>query len=302
MTLIVAATSPESIWMLADRRLSSCGRAPDDTGIKLMCLEATDGLGILGYTGLGRTSAGMEPSEWMGNVLRGRKLSLEASVLVIAEAVRRQFPKHLTRPPGQPTLEHRITVPAFLGDEPRLYEIILEASADGEGCSPKCLRHQMPHGGASRVLVCGSGAPRLQRDTSWCRELIRFIRHCDDGRISSRRVADYLACLNMQVSNKVDSVGPQCIVVWRNRRDGAHHSGGGHQFYTGVDRDATSVSLPTIGGSLPIHEIVKVLFPHIRKAAEPFLRGEEEKLRDLDHDAITEELDKIRTEPDETLE
>jgi hypothetical protein len=55
VTLVVAVTGPESIWLLADRRLSYAARPPKDDGRKIMFLETTDGVAILGYAGLGAT-------------------------------------------------------------------------------------------------------------------------------------------------------------------------------------------------------------------------------------------------------
>lgn len=72
MTLIMAVTGPESIWLLADRRLSYADHSPKDDARKVMFLESTDGAAILGYAGLGATARGTEPADWMSAVLRGR--------------------------------------------------------------------------------------------------------------------------------------------------------------------------------------------------------------------------------------
>lgn len=70
MTLIVTVNGLKSIWLLADRRLSSKGRKPKEDGRKVMLLETQDGVAILGYAGLGETAAGTEPADWMSKVLR----------------------------------------------------------------------------------------------------------------------------------------------------------------------------------------------------------------------------------------
>ena len=72
MTFALAATSKKAIWMCADRRISFETRAPKDDGRKLLRLDAADGFALLGYSGLGITALGTEPSDWMSNVLRGR--------------------------------------------------------------------------------------------------------------------------------------------------------------------------------------------------------------------------------------
>ena len=104
VTLVVAVNGPESIWLLADRRLSYKNRPPKDDARKVMFLETTDGVAILGYAGLGATALGTEPSDWMSAVLRGRNLPLEQSLGVLAEAMKKQLPRHIVRMPvdGRP--------------------------------------------------------------------------------------------------------------------------------------------------------------------------------------------------------
>lgn len=63
MTLIVTVNGRESIWMLADRRLSYRWRPPKEDGRKMLFLETTDGVAILGYAGLGATARGTEPAD-----------------------------------------------------------------------------------------------------------------------------------------------------------------------------------------------------------------------------------------------
>ena len=62
MTLVLSITGPETIWVVADRRLSFADRAPADDARKIMFLESTDGIAILSYAGLGCTARGTEPA------------------------------------------------------------------------------------------------------------------------------------------------------------------------------------------------------------------------------------------------
>ena len=47
MTLVVTVNGPETIWLLADRRLTSRGRVLRDDARKVMFLETPDGVAIL---------------------------------------------------------------------------------------------------------------------------------------------------------------------------------------------------------------------------------------------------------------
>ena len=128
MTLILSINSPETIWLLADRRLSYKHGKPKDDACKIMILDTTDGTALLGYAGLGATARGTQPADWMSAVLRGRKLTLEQSLSVLAGALKREFPRHMVSMPDPPV--HYVVIPAFLGEELRLYGIDLALTSD----------------------------------------------------------------------------------------------------------------------------------------------------------------------------
>ena len=109
VTLILTVNGPETIWILADRRLSYKGRRPKDDARKVMFLVTTDGEAILGYAGLGATARGTEPADWMSAVLRGRNLPLEQSLGILANALKAQFPRHMGNVPA-----HIVVISAFV--------------------------------------------------------------------------------------------------------------------------------------------------------------------------------------------
>ena len=80
MTLVLAVSGPESIWLVTDRRLSRGGRPFRDDARKTMFLDTNDGVAMLGYAGLGETRNGTEPADRMSAVPRGRKLPLEKAL------------------------------------------------------------------------------------------------------------------------------------------------------------------------------------------------------------------------------
>ena len=192
MTLVVTVNGPVSIWLLADRRLSFRDRPPKDDARKVMLLTTPDGDAILGYAGLGVTCLGTEPADWMSAVLRGRSLSLEQSLGVLTDAMVRQFPRHMV---GL-TPVHVVMVPAFLAEEPRLYEIDLVFAPDSKDYRFRCTRHvvnkpalAMPR--TPRIAIAGSGAAYLARNKRWMRNLLRVVRANDLRQISPLAVADH---------------------------------------------------------------------------------------------------------------
>jgi hypothetical protein len=304
MTLVLSVTSPETLWFVADRRLSAPGCAPKDDARKMLILEADDGVALLGYAGLGATALGTEPADWMSNVLRGRKLSIEQSLDVLADAANRHLPPHLVRLRGPSAPAHTILASTFVGGEPRVYTIDLALSPDRKNYSFRYTRHAVikpkrpPRTPA--LAIGGSGRICLIKDKRWVRRILRIVRAYDSGKVGAQTVADALAALNLEVSKATadGSVGPRCVVAWRHRRNGVHKTGGGHQFYTGASPDKSSPALPIIAGGMDITALVGVIGPHMFQMLENVQKGLPDT---LDKDALNEELAKLPDKPDEKL-
>lgn len=305
MTLVVAVTSPESIWLLADRRLSGGGRVVRDDARKIMFLETTDGVAILGYAGLGATARGTEPADWMSAVLRGRNLPLERSLGVLCDAMRDQLPRHLNIFPKGIAAPHNVIVPAFLGSEPRLYTIDIVLAPDRKTYRYRYTRHQAesPTGGprTPRIGIGGSGALYLANDRSWLRGVLRLVKANDRGKIRASAVAAHLAKLNhdVHVAMPDRSVGPRCIVAWRHRKGGFHKGGGGHEFYTGTRKDANSPGLPTIANGMDVHALTEAMMPFFQKQLEAMRAGDLNS--EFDKDEVNATLARLPDKPDERL-
>jgi hypothetical protein len=307
VTLVLSVHSRDSLWLVVDRRLSYGGRRPPiDDAVKVMNLETTDGVGLLAYAGLGATSQGTQPSEWMSAVLRGRGgLTFEQALGVLSAAANKQLPKHLARMPGR---GHFIVVPAFVrGVGSRLYSI-------DNVVDPKTAKHwyrytshqrtALPGSPSVRLAVGGTGGVYLaQKSRAWQRELLSLVRGHDRGKVSDHVIADQLARLNYEAHRQVPegTVGPRCIVVWRRRPDARRAApGGAHQFYTGVDRDRDSAAIPTITNGMDVQSIVGVFLKQVQgwgpddalSSPVPF---------NFDKNEIDRLLAKLPSAPDEKL-
>lgn len=175
-------------------------------------------------------------------------LPLEQSLGTLADAMKRQFPRHMVRIPGDRGPAHSVFVPAFLGGEPRLYTIDLVFAPDRKNYAFRYTRHLVNKPAlvkprTPRMGLTGSGAFCLAQDKKWIRPLLRLLRANDRGQVSFYAVADYLARLNYEVHLADKLVGPRCVVVWRHRKGGVHKTGGADQFYTGTTRDPSSLVL-----------------------------------------------------------
>jgi hypothetical protein len=265
-----------------------------------MFLETDDGVAILGYAGLGATVLGTEPADWMSAVLRGRRLSIEASLGVLADAIKKQLPRHMLRLPGRGPAAHTVMVPAFVNDEARFYTIDLALTSQRTWAF-RYTRHvtREAAGRTPRLALGGSGAVRLLGNRRWMRALLRVVNAHDRGVVSPHLVTDHLAAISNDVSVADKTVGPRCIVAWRYRKGGIHKGGGGHQFYTGITRDRSSTALPQIGNGMDIAALVKASWGSMMETFEALRRGE--PAPEIDSERLNAELAKIPETPDEHL-
>lgn len=307
MTLVLAINGRESTWLLADRRLSFKARPPKEDGRKVMFLDTTDGVAILGYAGLGATALGTEPADWMSAVLRGRNLPLEQSLGVLAEAMKKQLPRHLVRISGYASAAHNVVITAFLGNEVRLYTIDLVLTPDRKSYHFRYTRHVVDEPTSAkarppRLAIGGTGGFYLaQRHKKWQRSLLRLVGASDRGQVSHRAVADHLASLNYEVYSGIQdkSVGPRCVVAWRHRKEGIHGGGGAHQAYIGTTLDTDSLGLPMIANGMDMQAFSSVMMRHVSPMLSAMLAGEPAK--DLDKDELSAELGRLPDKPDENL-
>jgi hypothetical protein len=302
MTLVLGVYGPKSIWLLTDRRLSCRGRPHREDARKMMFLEATDGVALLGYAGLGATALGTEPADWMARVVRGLNLPLEKTLGVLTDAIQRKLPSHLDslRSP------HHVIVPAFLRKEGRLYSIDLVRASRPDRYVYRYTRHvidqEIKFGQvARRVVVGGSGALALMSHSKWVRDLRRTIKAHDESRITPNAVAVYLAHLNYRVHTELQkrgdrSVGPHCVVAWR-----LQEGGGAHQFFNGLERENNPAAphIPAVVTGMDLNGLLRVMMPHMLKNFEAARLGED---HEMDRDAMNAELAQLPHAPDDTLQ
>jgi hypothetical protein len=298
MTLVLTIQGREAIWLLADRRLSFRRQVPRDDARKIMVLNTIDAVAIMGYAGLGMTAAGTEPSDWMTRVLRGRSLTFEHSLNELARAAEKQLPRHLKKiERGFGSARHAVVVTAFVGGEARCYSIDVGLGLGGEPIG-RYRRYRQESGGCPRVAVFGSGQSYLQRDLSWRRPLLNWVRYYDRRMVGALVVADKLARLNEEVHLADGMVGPRCIVVWRNR-EGAVRGAGGHQFYNAGERELESGLLPGISRGMDVNALLKVMIPDAHRALSNMLKGKP-AIEDLDE--VNRQAARLEMGPDEQLE
>ena len=287
MTLIVGVAARNSIWLCADRRLSAGGKVVSDDAVKVFSVETSEGIALLGYARLGKTGVGMEPSLWMRNVLRGRHLTVEASLKVLAAAMNDQLPRHIP-----PSLQgHVVSVVAFVSKTPSVYAISLTRAFSGQKPTIE-LKKFVNAGPPARLRVPyyiynGSGA--READSAFQRSVNRLIKRYERGSVSAEIVADQFASFNLKRARSVRSVGPNCVVLWRDRT-----GGGGGQYYSGTTRSRGPIT-PTIGRGLDLGSFFQLLL------AGGLMIPSSAEEREANAKFALEQFNKLPDGPDESL-
>jgi hypothetical protein len=143
----------------------------------------------------------------------------------------------------------------------------------------------------------------LLRNKSLIRNLLRVVRAYDNGVISNETVAQRFAELNYQVHlNTVDgTVGPRCIVAWRNGKDSRYKGGGGHTFFSETTKDENGPIVPNIVNGMDMAALFNIIMPHTTKFFEQAFSGGSTKRTGPDADEINAQLSQLPHKPDEKL-
>lgn len=310
MTLVLAVRRRDSVWVLADRRLTyGAGRVLSDDATKVMDLQTSPdmGTGLLAYAGIGKTARGTEPSDWMSNTLRGIEgLTVEESLSVLVDAANREMPRRLRSVSGGGAT-HSIVAMGFAAGGPFAYGINTRVDATGDASFQfiRFARSLEPGAPPARMLAAGTGGVYFDRQPRdrWKRPLFRLLKANDSGAVSSEAVADYMASINQEVhlgmvAEGDNTVGPRCIVAWRAR----HGSGksGGHQNYVGAIREPELPALPSIANGLDLRALMQVHIDMMREQ-EARYPGQFAKLNEIDQDELERRVGALPTHPDGRL-
>lgn len=285
MTLSIGALTRDEIWLLSDRRISYRDKEPWDEAIKVFELVATDGYLLASYAGLGMTVGGMEPSEWLSNCLRNRKLSVAEALAYIAELVETHFARQL-RSVEWSSPQHVFHFVAKVdGKTKGFYIALLRVPETGEVLIQKkvlLLDLSRPRAPKSHLQIAGTNLSKWEY-----RDVQRAIRERAAGRLSPTATAKALAAVNHCVSSRLTNktVGPRCIVTFKDAL-----GGGQSWFFTGTTQDRVSPGLPCITRGLDM----RALFAGVMEQSMQIAKRNEAEMREAmarkDHNKVQELL------------
>lgn len=308
MTFVLSLQTRDSLWLVADRRLSAPERLPIDDALKVATVEATDGLAIISYAGLGRTASGTEPSTWISNTLRGQRGTVEELLGVLANAMRQEFVPHM-KIRGSGVFPHSMVIPAFVGKRQCIYSIDLVVAATEVRF--RYTRHiwggaLLPMQIPATSAIAGSGAAALIAMGEWRRPILRLIGAYNRKRVSAMTVSDHLArlCYDVYRNTADGTVGPRCVVVWRNAKGSAYRGGGANAFYTEGQRDQNGPVIPSIANGMDVAAISTIIMKHswgpMVRELQAMVDGETTDGAEMDdaNERINQEIAGLPTKPD----
>jgi len=213
-----------------------------------------------------------------------------------------QFPRHLSQIPNLELRNHFVLIPAFLGNSKKLYSIKLKNKGKGKGFEVKLDGFEKGYVGTKEgINIIGSGEEYFKSDLSWQSHLLKLIKAYDLGKIPASEVANYFASLNFKAhkGNPDNSVGPNCIVAWRNKKPDTHKQGSGQFFYKKESRKESSDPLPQIAIGIDIGALIEAIDPIVQKTFDALDAGEKDPK--IDKKEMDEALAKLPKKPKEDL-
>jgi len=303
MSLVITVVSNHGLWQSTDHRLSSReGDVISDQSLKTTYLEAEDGKAMIAYAGVGRVHE-MHISEWVGNVVKGKRRRLADHISVLIKAAERKLMPHSK----SNLVPHTFSIAAYENSQPTLYVItnrIIENGKYAIGKNFDLLERRVPRNELYRVIINAEGVGALALSESETREIItKTISRRAAKPTLGENVGAVLARLNANASNDQRSEGlvsQHCIVTYL-----ASPKDGYDRWFCGWDSEFKKPMLRHICGGFDVNNIVEAIAPiafdHMTREREAKKKGEPFD-EEIDIDALNELLRRNHKEPSDEFE
>ncbi len=245
--------------MAADRRLTYPDGRYCDNATKIFRLSTADAEALVAYSGLGATSSGLELSQWLSNTLRGRNMTIEDSINLVANSMYVRFPRQLI---FFNLNHHQFIFSYYRKRNP--YVKIITMNLDK---TPRVIIDNIENGvdKLTPLVVCaGSGRAAFAADRSACRRLVTVLRRHRAHRVSDNVTAAVLASCIAKVGRSLRSVSQSSVVATIDPNGGGSHHMYGHSFEVMLPSAACD-ALPTIARGMDVEALatsmLRVILP-----------------------------------------
>jgi hypothetical protein len=206
--------------------------------------------------------------------------------------------------------QHSFAIPAFVDGEPRMYTMDLIEKSTGVSFQYK--RHILGGGIAPMQLTApvgsmGTGRSALETDRFYARRLLGVVNAYNQEKVSASAVSAQFAklCYFAHQLTTDGTVGPSCIVVWRNSKT-SRYKGGGQTFYEAT-KEVDGGVLPTVSVGMGVDvsaieaSMLMLFYPRVVEYFGALERGGDVQLPSITREEIEEQLSKLPHDPDDEL-
>ena len=307
MTLVYAAQTKRSVWLMTDRRLSygDSKRAPHDDGVKQCHIYTEDGIVMLGYAGLGKTSVGIQPSTWMAGIFNGLKGTVPEHLELLKLRMLEQLPKHFKKIKSkEDVLLQPVIAPAIVNGKTRIFVVQFSAYRAhkrnlGIVAIPQYTNKLTGFKYNCCDLATGSGQREpFKIGNSWRRELFNRLKLFDNAKVDGNYVAEHLNILNQYSASIHDDISEACDICFKstNKTSGTYRFPLPNQQFDNCGQ----AMIPTVMASKNLGPIVNAFKPLLIAQAKTFINNDDTHLEiALEH--LKLDLEKISENPEEKL-
>ncbi len=232
MSLSVVLATPHSLWTLVDREISAAGETILDAS-KIVCLDATDGIGLLSYAG-NEVLGGEDPSEWAASVFQGLDTDFEGYMRALTAAA--------TKAGFSNDSGHLFVAAGVVDGTPAIYTIA--SNADGE---LELRRHAQTYA----FMLAGPRGPQLAEERTDGAEIVDWMKKVETGEAHPREVADRLVKWNGEEADA------RAIIACRMVADG--EATPSRYYYDGGTPHAPDAKLAHMSRGTDLNEVMELM-------------------------------------------
>jgi hypothetical protein len=204
MTLNITVVNNFGAWQSSDHRITDpkSGRILDDKSMKHIVLRCPDGTALVAYAGIGRIGD-ITISDWLREVLRGDKRTVQESVIQIRESATADLAKLLYKN----AMMHMFSIAAFIQEKPLIIQI-RNFSVTRTNNNPRLVNKFLSVAISSRL-----GCSAIFPDICQPEDRKMLVRIATKNPRDPKEYAKLLGMVNSRTALSNGNVSPECVVT-----------------------------------------------------------------------------------------